>query len=86
MILPSKADAGRKCKKYFRDLNSEFFCRISNLGQTGEYDLANPGYNTALLDVYHIRCLRWQDPNQHAITKYIFKGKIILHLHTSSYV
>ena len=56
-----------------------FFCRISNLGQTGEYDPANPGYNTALLDIYHIRCLRWQDPNQHAITKYIFKGEFLFY-------
>ena len=54
---------------------TKFSCRISNIGQTGEYDPANPGYNTALLDIYHIRCQRWQDPNQHAITKYIFKGK-----------
>ena len=54
-----------------------FFRRISNLGQTGEYDPANPGYNTALLDIYHIRCPRWQDPNQHAITKYIFKGEFL---------
>ena len=62
----------------FRDLKLGFLDRISNLGQTGEYDTANPGYNTALLDIYHIRCLRWQDPNQHAITKYIFKGEFLL--------
>ena len=83
MIHPFKEDAGEHIlidlKKPTHPLilsMTKFSCRISNIGQTGEYDAANPGYNTALLDIYHIRCQRWQDPNQHAITKYIFKGKL----------
>ena len=49
-------------------------CTISNLGQTMVMDRVNPGYNTALLDIFDIRCQLWKDPNQHAITKYVFRG------------
>ena len=49
-------------------------CKITNLGRTEDKDLANPGINTALIDIFHIECERWTDPNAHAITKYVFKG------------
>ena len=48
-------------------------CTITNLGQTEELDLTNPGVNTALLDIFHIQCRAWIDPNQHALVKYVFK-------------
>ena len=47
--------------------------QVSNLGRTEELDPANPGLNTALIDIFHIQCELWRDPNQHAITKYVFK-------------
>jgi hypothetical protein len=55
--------------------SSQHFVRINNQGKTEAMDPANPGMNTALLDVFRIKCKRWRDPNDHAITKYIFKGK-----------
>ena len=48
-------------------------CVIKNLGLTEEMDPVNPGENTALLDVFMVHCTAWTDPNQHAITKYVFK-------------
>ena len=48
-------------------------CTITNLGQTEELDPTNPGVNTALLDILHIQCRAWIDPNQHALVKYVFK-------------
>ena len=48
-------------------------CTITNLGQTEELDPTNPGVNTALLDIFHIQCRAWTDPNQHALVKYVFK-------------
>ena len=50
------------------------YCKISNLGRTEADDPTNPGINTALLDIFHIECKAWTDPNAHAITKYVFKG------------
>ena len=53
-------------------------CTIKNLGRTEDDDPSNPGINTALLDIFHIQCSSWTDPNSHAITKYVFKGKLYL--------
>ena len=50
-------------------------CKIKNIGQTGEDDLTNPGSNTGLLDIFHITCRSWKDPNQHMINKYVFKSR-----------
>jgi len=49
-------------------------CTINNLGKTKIMDFVNPGFNTALLDIFDIRCQFWNDPNDHAITKYVFKS------------
>ena len=49
-------------------------CAIFNLGQNEGENSTNPGRNTALLDVFQIKCKNWDDPNQHAITKYVFKA------------
>ena len=51
-------------------------CKIKNIGQNEEGDFTNPGVNTALLDIFHITCKNWKDPNQHLINKYVFKSKI----------
>ena len=51
-------------------------CKIRNIGQTEEDDFTNPGFNTALLDIFHITCNSWKDPNQHLINKYVFKGNL----------
>ena len=48
-------------------------CIIKNLGLTEEMNPVNPGENTALLDVFQVECSNWKDPNQHALTKYVFK-------------
>ena len=50
-------------------------CSIKNLGMTEENDPSVLGLNTALLDVFTIQCNGWMDPNQHSITKYVFKSK-----------
>ena len=60
------------------DPPAEGSCSITNLGFTEVGDFVNPGYNTALLDVFHIKCGLWKDPNQHALTKYVFKGELCL--------
>ena len=54
-------------------------CVIKNKGQTERLDYTNPGYNTALLDVFHISCSNWKDPNNHLINKYVFKSKFYFH-------
>ena len=59
------------------DPPTEGTCSIVNLGKSEVRDYLNPGYNTALLDIFHIRCLAWKDPNAHTITKYVFKGKCL---------
>ena len=52
-------------------------CTNTNLGATGKNDLVNPGYNTALLDIFALSCTGWQDPQ--AVSKYVFKCKYYNH-------
>ena len=49
-------------------------CQRTNLGATEKNDPANPGLNTALLDVFMLRCSGWQDPQ--SVSKYVFKGTV----------
>jgi hypothetical protein len=51
-------------------------CQRTNLGATEKMDPVNPGSNTALLDVFMLRCSNWQDPQ--SVTKYVFKGRLNL--------
>lgn len=53
-------------------------CTVANLGVTEENNPSAPGFNTALLDIFHLKCSGWSDPNKQSIKKYVFKSKVLI--------